>query len=248
MQNYKMTIAYDGRRYTGFNKEKRNVDKSIQGKLEEILKKCYQKDIEVIGAVNTAAGVHAKKQIVNFTVPNNKLNATEIKKYFERYLTDDIIVLDAEKVDERFHSRYLAKSVTYKYRLWKKDATKRPLFQRQYVNLMSQKLDVDKMKKAANDFLGEHNFLAYSANRRIKKSIKEVYDIQIEETKNEIIIKITANSFLLNMERIMVGTLIQMSLWQLPMDVIVKSYDLQDGDEVGHKASADALCLVDINY
>ena len=135
MQNYKMTIAYDGRKFKGFNKSKGNIEKSVQGKLELILKKLYETDVEVISAVSTDAGVHAKGQVVSFTAVNNQLNAKGIHDYFEKYLTDDIIVLSVAAVGERFHSRYQMKSATYEYRLWKKDAPNRPLFERQFVNL-----------------------------------------------------------------------------------------------------------------
>ena len=248
MQNYKMTIAYDGRKYKGFNKSKGKSEKSIQYKLESILSKLYEEEIEVVSAVNTDAGVHAKGQIVNFKAPNGPLDEEDIFGYFEKYLTDDIIVLSVEKADERFHSRYLMKSATYEYSLWKKDATNRPLFERQYVNLMNQTVDADKMKKAAKQFEGEHDFLAFTANKKTKKSIKKIDSIDVIETGNEIIITMTADGFLLNMERIIVGTLIQVGLGQLPMNTIEKAFKSKDMKDVGHKASAGALCLLSVEY
>lgn len=248
MQNYKMMIAYDGRRYTGYSKSKDNSDKSIQGKLESILSKLYEEEIEVISAVSTAAGVHAKGQIVNFIAPHNRLDEKEIFDYLEKYLTDDIIILSVETAEERFHSRYLMKSLTYQYRLWKKDAPNRPLFERQYVNLLNQTVDVAKIKKAAKYLVGEHDFLAFTTNRKTTKSIKKVVSLDVMETRHEIIITITANGFLLNMERIIVGTLIQIGIGQLPMSVIDKAFESKDMKDVGHKASADALCLLSVEY
>jgi len=248
MQNYKITIAYDGRKYKGFGKSKGHADKTIQGKLEAILTKLYKEEIEVIGAVNTSAGVHAKEQIVNFIAPNDKLSNNEIFTYLEKYLTDDIITLSLEKAGDRFHSRYLAKSVTYEYRLWKNNAMKRPLFERQYVNVLSLNTDVDKMKRAAKDLVGSHDFLAFSANRKVKKSIKEMYSIDIEETKNEIRITMKADGFLLNMERFIVGSLVQIGMGQLPIEAIGKAFEYKASEYVGYKASADALCLVKVEY
>ncbi|MDD7794780.1 tRNA pseudouridine(38-40) synthase TruA [Clostridium sp. 'White wine YQ'] len=248
MQNYKMMIAYDGRKYTGYNKSKDNAEKSIQGKLELILSKLYDQEIEVIGAVNTDAGVHAKGQIVNFIAPDNRLSEKEIFDYFEKYLTDDIIVLSVETVDERFHSRYLMKSATYEYRLWKKDAPNRPLFERHYVNLMNQTINVNKSREAAKQLLGEHDFLAFTTNKKTKKSIKKLISLDVRETTNEIIITMTANGYLLNMERVIVGTLIQVGLGQLPLNIIQKAFESKDMNDVGHKASADALCLLSVQY
>ncbi|MDT8719269.1 tRNA pseudouridine(38-40) synthase TruA [Clostridium sp. 19966] len=248
MQNYKMMIAYDGRKYMGFNKSKDNLEKSIQGKLELILAKLYEKEVEVIGAVNTEAGVHAKGQIVNFIAPDDRLSEKEIFDYLEKYLTEDIIILSVETADERFHSRYLMKSATYEYRLWKKDAPNRPLFERQYVNLMNQIIDVAKSKKAAKNLVGEHDFLAFTTNRKTKNPIKRVLSVDVRETTNEIIITMKANGFLLNMERVIVGTLIQVGLGQLPMNIIEKAFESKDTKDVGHKASADALCLLSVEY
>ncbi len=248
MKNYKMTIAYDGRKYKGFNKSKGNLEKSIQGKLELILNKLYETEVEVIGAVSTDAGVHAKGQIVSFTAPNGKLNENEIRDYFEKYLTDDIIILSVEPVDARFHSRYQMKSATYQYRLWKKDAPNRPLFERQFVNLMVQLLDVDKMKKAAESFLGEHDFLAFTTNRKTRKSIKEMISIDVKENDYEIIITMTANGFLLNMEKKIVGTLVQIGLGQIPVISIENAFEFKEPDSVGHISSASGLCLLSVQY
>lgn len=248
MKNYKMTIAYDGRKYKGYNKSKGNIEKSIQGKLELILEKLYEEEVEVISAVSTDAGVHAKGQIVCFSAPHGQLNEKEIFDYFEKYLTDDIIVLSVETADARFHSRYQMKSATYQYRLWKKDAPNRPLFERQFVNLMVQLLNVDKMKKAAESFVGEHDFLAFTSNKKTNKSIKKMISIDVIENKNEIIITMTANGFLLNMERIIVGTLVQIGLGQLPIVSIENAFELKDPDGVGHRSSASGLCLLNIQY
>lgn len=248
MQNYKMTIAYDGRKYKNFNVFKEDTDKTIQGKLEAILYKFYSQKIEVIGAINTDAGVHAKHQVVNFTVPNAKMNGDELKAYFEKYLTDDIIVLEIEAVDVRFHSRYNVKNATYQYRLWKNNAPNRPLFERHYVNLMVQDLDVSKMVKAGEQFIGTHDFSAFTTNKRVKNPIKEVLELKVEETSHEILISIKATGFILNMERLMVGTLIQIGLGQLPPNSIERALKTQDVKHVGHKASADALSLIELEF
>ena len=140
------------------------------------------------------------------------------------------------------------KSLTYEYRLWKKDAPNRPLFERQYVNLMNQTVDVAKMKKAAKYLVGEHDFLAFTTNKKTRKSIKKIVSLDVRETRNEIIITMTANGFLLNMERVIVGTLIQVGLGQLPMNTIEKAFKSKDMNDVGHKASAGSLCLLSVEY
>ncbi len=248
MINYKMTIGYDGRRYKGYRKTKANADKTIQGKLEAILKKKYEEDIEVISAVNTDAGVNATCQVVNFKVPEQKAEPSSIRQYFEEYLPDDIITYDVEVVDDRFHSRYNVKELTYEYRIWKKDAPTRPLYERQRVNLVEGVLDVEAMRHGAKLFLGEHEFMAFSTKAKVKSSVKTVTALDIYETEEEIIIAISADGFLLNMERIIVGTLIQIGLGERHEETIKRAFKSMNNKDAGHKAMASALTLVDVEF
>lgn len=246
--NYKMMIAYDGKRYKGFKKTKAYDDLTIQGKFETILFKRYNETIEVISAINTDAGVHAHELLINFKVPETENKASEIRAYCEEYLPVDIVILSIETVDERFHSRYLTKSVTYQYRLWKKDALNRPLFERNYVNVMKEKLDVKLMQKAASTLVGEHNFMAFTTRNKVKNPVKNLMVLNVEETAYEIIITMTANSFLVNMERLLVGTLIQIGSGQKKIGCVQRAFESKEREDVGHKAMAGALSLVKVNY
>ena len=248
MQNYKLKIAYDGKRYMGFKKNKVSEDKCIHGKMSNILKKLYSEDVELVSAVNTGADVHASHQIVNFKAPSDKLNAEEIRNYFEKYLPDDIIVLDIEEVDDRFQSRMLLKSITYKYRIWKSDAPRRPLFERNYVNHMRDPLDVEMMREAAELFEGKHDFAAFTTNPKTKNSVKEMISIEILEDENEVNIIMKATGFLLNMERLIPGTLIQVGLGERKVSSVLSAFESRNMDDAGHKAMAPALTLIDIEY
>lgn len=246
MTNYKMIIAYDGKRYKGFRKTKTDAEKTIQGKLEAILKKKYETDIEVIGAVNTDAGVSAAYQVVNFKIEDEMPNPSEVFDYFETYLPDDIITLDVTVEDDRFQSRYATEAITYAYRLWKKDAPNRPLFDRQRVNRMDRVLDCDLMQTAADLMLGEHDFRAFSTKSKVKSSVKELYDLDIYETDEEIVITLKANGYLLNMERIIVGTLIQVGLGDKEPETVKKAFSSLNSKYTGHKAMAPALTLIEV--
>lgn len=248
MINYKMTIGYDGRRYKGYRKTKSNEDKTIQGKLEAILEKKYGEKIEVVSAVNTDAGVSATYQVVNFKVPDKKEDVIGIRDYFEEFLPDDIITYSVEVVEDRFHSRYNVKELTYQYRIWKIDAPRRPLFDRQYVNRMDSVLDVDKMRNAAELFLGEHEFAAFSTKSKVKSSVKVITSLELFDTDEEIIVTISADGFLLNMERIIVGTLIQIGLGTRHEETIKRAFKSMNNKDVGHKAMASALTLVHVEY
>jgi tRNA pseudouridine38-40 synthase len=249
MNNYKMIVAYEGRRYKGWKHEiKDSADKSIQGKLEAILSKLYKEDITVIGAVNTDAGVHALGQIANFKAPDIELNEKEIHQYIQEYLPDDIVVKSLEKVDERFHSRLKIKEITYQYRLWKKDSKDFLLFERYQTYRLKEILNVKDMKVGAEKLVGEHDFAAFTNKGKNRNTTKKLFDVKIEETDNEILINITGNSFLVNMERFIVGTLIQIGSGQRNVRSIDDAFVTLNREYVGHKAMAHSLCLMEVLY
>ncbi len=248
MKNYKLTIAYDGKRYKGFRKIKTSPDKTIQGKLENILGKLFEEEVEVISAVNTDPGVHAMVQVCNFKVEQPAHSLDKIHNYMETFLPDDIIVLTVEEVDERFHARYNVKSIVYEYRLWKSNATRRPLFERYQVKLMDKPLNALVMEEAARQLVGNHDFRAFSTKAKVKSTTKTMDFVDVKETDHEIIIRMSASGYLLNMERIIVGTLVQIGLYEKEIDAISKALSTLNSKHVGHKAMASALCLVDIKY
>lgn len=105
MRNYKMLIEYDGSRYYGWQRQPGR--ETIQGKLEKVLSLMCQKEVEVIGAGRTDAGVHAKGMTAN-AVMDTELNGEEICAYLNRYLPDDIAVKAVREASPRFHARYNA--------------------------------------------------------------------------------------------------------------------------------------------
>jgi tRNA pseudouridine38-40 synthase len=248
MQNYKMVIGYDGKRYKGYRKIKGEDDKTIQGKIERILKKLYETDVETISAVNTDPGTSATHQVINFKAPTNKYNEKAIYNNLEEFLPDDIIVMSIEQADERFHSRYNVQSITYTYRLWKKDAPHRPLFERYQVKTMEKPLDVALMQEGAKLILGEHDFKAFSTNAKANSTVKTVQDLTIKETETEVVITMSASGYLLNMERYIVGTLVQIGLHERGVNSIEKAFQYGAREYVGHKAMVGALCLEAVTY
>ena len=112
MNNYKITIQYDGTRYKGWQGQN-STGLTIQGKIEAVLGQMAGHAVEVIGSGRTDAGVHAKGQVANFHIEEH-FTEGKIMSYLNHYLPDDIAVIAIEQVDERFHSRYAAKKKTYR--------------------------------------------------------------------------------------------------------------------------------------
>ena len=159
-RNIKITLQYDGSRYDGWQKQG-NTDKTIQGKLEQILEKMAGQTVEVHGSGRTDAGVHAWGQVANFHLPAScaGMSAEELKAYLNRYLPDDIAVLSAQEAGTRFHSRLNAVSKTYCYRI--ETAAKKNVFERRYVYGLGEPLDIASMRRAAAYLTGEHDFKAF---------------------------------------------------------------------------------------
>ena len=114
MNNYRFTISYDGSRYSGWEHQK-HTDDTIQGKIETVLAKMCETDtVKLVGAGRTDAGVHAKAMTANALL-DTTLSVREIRDYMNRYLPDDIVILEVSEASQRFHSRYNATGKTYCY-------------------------------------------------------------------------------------------------------------------------------------
>ena len=243
MRNLRLDISYDGTRYKGWQRLP-GLDNTIQGKLEQCLSKILGQPIEVTGSGRTDAGVHALGQVANFHCESD-MEAAEILKQLRRYLPEDIGIYSCKEVSTRFHARLNAKEKTYLYRIWNSD--KPCVFQRKYVTILPEKLDLNAMGEAAECFCGEHDFSAFCGNPRFKKStVRFIRSLEISGDE-EIQIRVTGNGFIHNQVRIMVGTLIEVGRGKRSPESIP---DLFGGKraEAGFLAPAQGLCLLEVTY
>ncbi len=247
MRNIKLVLEYDGSRYDGWQKQPgNNKSITIQDKIESVLSKMENETVELIGAARTEAGVHAYGQIANFKT-NTDMKLYEIKHYLNRYLPRDIAVLEVFEVPERFHSSFSAKSFQYIYKITTGEVPS--VFDRKFNYYCFHKLDVALMKKAAQTLLGEHDFKAFSDNKRMKKStIRKMSNIEIKTGINSIDIILTADDFWPNMARIIVGTLIEIGEGKLAPEYMEEVLLSGDRSKAGETAEARGLFLMDIKY
>ncbi|WP_129595862.1 tRNA pseudouridine(38-40) synthase TruA [Anaerophilus nitritogenes] len=245
MKNIKLEIEYDGSRYNGWQKLGNNQN-TIQGKIEEVLSKMTKENIEIIGSGRTDAGVHAISQIANFKTSTD-MNIYEIKDYCNEYLPQDIVIKRIEEVDERFHARYNAKGKKYLYRIWNGHTP--TAFHRKYTYYIKEPLYIDRMKKASKYFIGEHDFKSFcSSKSKKKKTVREIYEIDIEKIGPEINIVFYGNGFLYNMVRIIVGTLIEVGQGKRDIHSIEEILNLKSREEAGVTAPAQGLFLYEVYY
>lgn len=210
MINYKCTVTYDGTKYNGWQRLQSNKDKTIQGKIEGVISRILESEIEILGSGRTDGGVHALMQVFNFKC-EKKLDDNFLKE-LNHYLPEDIKVLTCQMVDDRFHARHNAKNKVYLYRI--DNSTFGNPFERRYSYYIEKKLDVELMRQCAQIFIGEHDFTSFSKNSGKKKStVKKLKEIRIVENSNGIIeIFYEGDGFLYNMVRMLTGAIIQVSL------------------------------------
>ena len=244
MRNIRLDICYDGTRYRGWQRLS-NTDNTIQGKLEQALSRILGEEIEISASGRTDAGTHAKQQVVSFHC-QSQMSCHELLEALRRYLPEDIGVYSCKNASERFHARLNAKEKTYCYRVWNTDAP--CVFVRKYVYRDMRSVDVDKMRAAAQLFVGLHDFSAFCANTKIKKSTERyISAFSVERIDNEIRFTVTGNGFLHHMVRIMVGTLLEIGGGEREVSSIRDLFGSARAD-AGELIPACGLCLMEVSY
>ena len=244
MRNIRLDICYDGTRYRGWQRLS-NTDNTIQAKLEQALSRILDEQIEITGSGRTDAGTHALMQVANFHC-DSSMPVDEILHQLRKYLPEDIGIYSCKNVSPRFHARLNAKKKTYRYRVWH---TKTPcVFERKYVYLCPVQFDLELMQKAANYFIGEHDFSAFCANKNMKKStIRYIERFDVKKLDNEIVFEVTGNGFLHHMVRIMVGTLLEVGRGERSPDSIPTLYGVERAQS-GMMIPSCGLCLMEVTY
>ena len=205
-RHFRLCLSYDGSRYRGWQKQG-NTENTIQGKLETLLSKLLSQKIEIAGSGRTDAGVHAREQVCSFSA-ETALSTDGLLAGIRRYLPEDIAAVSLDEASPRFHARLCCREKCYVYRIWNSPVP--DVFQRRYMLFHPGELDIPAMEKAAEPLLGRHDFSAFCTKHNPRKSaVRELRSIKIARTGSEIRISLTGDSFLYNMVRIIVGTLLE---------------------------------------
>ena len=166
MRNIRLRLQYEGTRYQGWQKQT-STDNTIQGKMEVLLTKMCGEPVEIAASGRTDAGVHALGQVANFHTESD-MSTEEIMAYCNRYLPEDIAVVEVSEAAPRFHSRLNATGKRYRYRIINSQIP--DVFWRRYATEEPEELDLNAMRKAAELLLGEHDFKAFTSAKKSKKS------------------------------------------------------------------------------
>lgn len=245
IKNIRMNIIYDGSRYLGWQRLG-DSETTIQGKLEMVLERRFSKKINLIASSRTDKGVHSRGLVGNFHIDGD-INLAEVEEYINRYLPEDIRVYNLEFVDQRFHSRFNAKSKIYRYRI--DNSRYGDVFSRRYSYYIADELDLERMKAASSYLLGEHDFTSFTSMKSKKKSyIKNIYEISIEKSGDEILITYEGDGFLHNMIRIITGTLVRVGKKELEPEDLKKILEAKDRSKAGPMVDGRGLFLEEVKY
>ena len=244
MRNIALFLTYEGTAYHGWQMQKNLA--TVQQTLEKAIGMVVGHSVHVTGCGRTDAGVHARAMVAN-AVLDVKESPEEIRDYMNRYLPDAIAVREVKEAGERFHARYNAIGKTYRYTVHVGEV--KPVFDRKYVTILPYVPDVEAMRRAAADLVGEHDFAAFCGNPRMKKStVRTVDSILIEQRKDRITFTFHGNGFLQNMVRILVGTLLEIGRGYWPSEKAAEILASRDRKQAGPTAPPEGLCLMKVDY
>ncbi len=240
---YFLRLSYDGTLYHGWQVQP-NGD-SVQACLQRALSALLRQDVSVTGAGRTDAGVHASLMVAHFDAPAD-LDCPQLVYRLNKMLPPDIAIQDARPVAEGMHARFSATSRTYHYFV---HLSKSP-FRRQYSWQLYGDIDFQRMNAAAQCLLGEHDFTSFSkTGTDTKTNICNVTEARWEELEPGVWrFTISANRFLRNMVRAVVGTLIEVGRGRLDEEQLRLIIRCKDRCEAGQSVPAHGLFLVDIRY
>lgn len=244
-KNYKFILTYDGTKYYGWEHQPK-IDETIQGKIENVLSKMSEDDIEVIGCGRTDAGVSARGYVCNARL-DESFDPSYVRDYLNRYLPDNICVDSCIIASDRFHSRYNAVGKTYRYTCYIGDT--KPVFDRKYVYALEFKPDIEAMKAAAAILIGEHDFASFCSNPKMKKStVRRVDSIDIKVDGDYLTFTYHGSGFLQHMVRIMTGTLLEVGEGKRDASSMRELIEAKERAKAGACAPAHGLCLIKVDY
>ena len=245
MRNMRLDLCYDGTRYRGWQRQPQ-VENTIQGKLETALSRILEEPVEVYGSGRTDAGVHAMHQVASFRCEST-MPEEEMLRQLRHYLPDDIGVLNLKMAGERFHARYNALRKTYRYRIWNSESP--CVFERRFVTVEEEPLDVEAMQKAASYFLGQHDFSSFVNHKSSKKSgVRHIFFLDVIKDGSYIDITVNGNGFMRNMVRILAGTLIEVGMGKRDPDSIPQLFEEGVRAQAGFLAPPQGLMLMEVEY
>ena len=245
VDRYAAGVEYFGKNYKGWQIQK-STNETVQAKVEEALTKIADIGINSICAGRTDSGVNALSQVIHFD-SQQKRTLKAWKDGANSILPDDIKLIWVKRVSNEFHARFSAVKRTYKYFILNDDSTS--IFYKNKTTLVKDKINLENMKEASKFLIGEKDFSSFrSSGCQSKTPIREIFEINFTKKKKLISIEISANAFLLNMVRIIIGTLLDFGLNDRDPKKMKSIIESRDRNLSGKTLAASGLYFIGPEY
>lgn len=247
MRNLKVFMAYNGANYHGFQRQDNAV--SVQEVVEQTIGKMLKIPRPTIyGCSRTDQGVHARRFCFNVRV-DSRIPCEGFVNGMNAFLPPDIAVLSCEDVDDDFHARYATKGKQYVYLINNKP--QRDVFLQKLAYHYPYSLDVEKMNRAAQLLVGEHDFAAFcksEGRQTVKTTVRTIYDISVRKDGGMCELRVSGNGFLYNMVRIVTGTLLFVNEGKVTEGDILRALETGDRALTGMTLPPEGLYLNEVYY
>jgi tRNA pseudouridine38-40 synthase len=251
MRHFKLTIAYDGTDFHGWQMQSSRP--TIQGELVSVLRQLTQENVQLQATGRTDAGVHALGQVCSFRTQSG-LSAGDFHRALNALLPPSIRIVKAEEVGPNFSARFSARGKVYRYRIYRGRVVPPMLWR--YVLYYPFPLDEDAMRDAAARFVGVHDFTSFAASTGSEEDDKErvmereIYSAELVRSvdSEELVFTVHGRSFLRYMVRKMVGTLLDVGRGKLKPEDIDRLYELRDRSKSGPTVPAHGLWMVSADH
>ena len=249
-RNVKIIYQYDGSKFSGFQRQKHNNIKTVQGEIEKVILKAFSQKINMISSGRTDKGVHAMEQVSNFLIDDN-IPLEAIKRQINKSLKREIKILNITEANENFNARFDAKNRTYLYILRTEEDI--PPFEANYITGLKKEVNVEKFQKIMDSFIGKHDFSSFmKKDKAYRNPVREIFYIKCfydkKWGKNQVNIEICGNGFLKTMVRIMIGSALAIYFGKEKEDYIIKNLENPNADNKKILASSEGLYLYKVNY
>jgi len=251
MRYFKLTIAYDGTDFHGWQIQANKP--TVQGEIVSVLRRLTQANTQLLGAGRTDAGVHALGQVASFRT-QSPLSALEFQRALNALLPPTIRIVEMEETGPDFSARWSAKGKIYRYRIYRGKVVP-PLLWR-YVLHYPFPLDEEAMKLAAARFVGVHDFTSFAASTgsedddKERNMQREIFATELRRTEDgeELWFTVHGRSFLRYMVRKMVGTLLEVGRGRLTPEDIDRLYEMKDRSKSGPTVPPHGLFMVKVDH
>jgi tRNA pseudouridine38-40 synthase len=248
-----LTLSYLGKDFSGYQVQKNA--RTVQGELNTAARSLFGYDCDITGCSRTDAGVHANMFCATVTKKGESYLETHISENkipaaMNAHLPCDVAVERAEWVSDDFHPRYDVKYKEYVYKIYNNQA-RNPFAEGRawHIPYAIDESAIDKMNRAAQCFVGKHDFSAFMASgSTVESTVREVKYADVTKNGDEIVFKVAADGFLYNMVRIMTGTLVAVAQGKIDPDEIPDVINSCDRQRAGMTAPAEGLYLNRVTY